>query len=109
MIVTSPCPHRYIDKGRTFCRIAILERKYCTNEVDPRACAQCAVPDLMREHPCANMALGVEIDEYGGQKSVERWYASCTVTVARIEQMDKCTTEKCPYWKERPDAPVSEE
>jgi len=107
--VATPCPHRYIDKGRTFCRIAILERKYCTSEVDSRACGQCAVPDLMREHPCANMDLGVEIDEYGGNKSTERWYASCRVLVERIEQIDKCTGADCPYWKDAADEPVSDE
>ena len=104
-----PCPHRYIEKGRTFCRIAILERKYCTKEVEPRACAQCRVPEIMREHPCVHMDLGVEIDEYGGQKSVETWYASCKVTVERIGRIEKCTNEECPYFKERTEAAVTEQ
>ena len=107
--MATPCPHRYIQKGRTFCRIAILERKYCTNEVDPRACEQCAVPGLLEQHPCANMDLGVEIDEYGGLKSVERWYASCRVTVERIERIEKCTPEECAYWKELAEVGVSDE
>ncbi|MGD8239297.1 MAG: hypothetical protein PVH68_12135 [Armatimonadota bacterium] len=104
--MATACPHRYIERGRTFCRIAILERKYCTNEVEPPACEQCAVPGLLDEHPCANIDLGVEIDEYGGHKSVERWYASCRVTVERIERIDKCTAEECPHWKDLANAGV---
>jgi hypothetical protein len=55
------------------------------------------------------MDLGVEIDQYGGQKSVERWYASCRVTVERIEQIEKCTEAECPYWRALDDAAVRHE
>ena len=106
--MATACLHRYIDKGRTFCRIAIMERKYCTNEVEPRVCEQCRVPELLQQHACANMDLGVEIDEYGGTKAVERWYASCRVTVERIEHIEACAKDECPYFKEVADGTVSE-
>ena len=99
------CPHRYIERGRTFCRLAILERRYCTSEVTPQACAQCQVPQVMRDHPCVHMDLGVEIDEYGGVKSIATFFASCTVTVERLLSVRECLADACPYFKSRDEAP----
>jgi hypothetical protein len=96
------CPHRYIEKGRTYCRVAILERRYCTNEVTPQACAQCHIPQVMEDHPCVHMDLGVEIDEYGGAKSIETFYASCKVTVERLMSVENCVEGGCPYFERRP-------
>ncbi len=106
------CEHRYIEKGRTFCRIAILERRYCTNEVTPQACAQCQIPQVMAEHPCAHMDLGVEIDEYGGAKSIETFCAACKVTIERLMSVENCGEGGCPYFERRPgtarDVPVEQ-
>ncbi|MFQ6097510.1 MAG: hypothetical protein ACE5O2_07245 [Armatimonadota bacterium] len=97
----TPCSFRYIEKGRTFCRIAIVERKYCTDQVEPHVCQQCRVPRILADHPCQHMDLGVEIDEYEGRKSVESFFASCAVFVERIMDLDGCAEGKCPHFKRR--------
>ena len=96
----SVCPFRTIDRGRTFCRIAITERKHTTSEVTPSTCASCRVPSILAEHPCRHMDLGVEIDEYMGSTTADTHYASCTVTVERILDLSGCNSRDCPHWAE---------
>ena len=94
------CPFRTIHRGRTFCGIAITERKHTTSEVTPSTCASCRVPGVLAEHPCRYMDLGVEIDEYMGSTTADTFYASCKVTVERILDLNGCNSEDCPYWAE---------
>ena len=65
-----PCPFRYIYKGRTFCAIAIRDRRYTTTEVMPGACDECRARTLLRQIGCAHLSLGVEVDIYGGTLTV---------------------------------------
>jgi hypothetical protein len=105
----TPCPFRHINKGRTFCRIAIIERKYCTDQVEPHVCQQCKIPQILAEHPCQHMDLGVEIDEYEGRKSAESFFTSCGVLVERLIQLDNCAEGKCPYFKLRAAEPPAQQ
>ena len=82
---SAPCPFRYIYKGRTFCAIAIRERRYTTAEVVPGA-------------SCGHLDLGVEVDIYGGAQTVEITYASCAKLVERISDTSACGEGKCPHW-----------
>ncbi len=92
------CPFRIIDRGRTFCKIAITERKHTTNEVKPSTCASCHVPFILENYPCAHMDLGVEIDEYMGSATAGTYYASCRVKVERIMDLSHCNARECPHW-----------
>lgn len=92
------CPFRTIDRGRTFCKIAITERKHTTSEVKPSTCASCHVPSILENYPCAHMDLGVEIDEYMGTATAETYYASCRVKVERIMDLSHCNARECALW-----------
>ncbi|NLO74682.1 MAG: hypothetical protein GX100_11330 [candidate division WS1 bacterium] len=92
------CPFRYIVRGRTFCALAIRESRFTVDEVIPSTCAECSVAEILREHPCGRMALGVEIGVYGGRQTVEMYYASCELTVERILDISDCTEASCPFW-----------
>ena len=71
------CPYRYIYKGRTFCAIAIRERRFTTTEVTPSACDDCRAHEALTEIACGHLDLGVEVDLYGGSLAVNIFYASC--------------------------------
>ena len=94
-----PCPFRYLDRGRTFCAIAIVERSYTTADVSPRACGTCSIPGLLRDHPCAYLNLGVEIDEYGGRFTADVYHAACEAFVQRLETFQECGEGRCPRWE----------
>ena len=93
------CPYRYIWLGRTFCAIAIRERRYTTAQVVPDACTSCKACDVLHQHPCGNLNIGIEVDEYRGTLNVEVFYASCEATVERLFEFDGCGEGKCQYWK----------
>ena len=95
----SLCPYRYIVRGRTFCALAIRESRYTVDEVIPPTCAECSIAEVLAEHPCGRMALGVEIGVYGGRQTVEMYYASCELTVERLLDMTGCTEKSCSYWE----------
>ena len=91
------CPFRYIWKGRTFCAIAIRQRRYTTTEVMPGACAGCRARGLLEGIGCAHLNLGVEVDQYGGGLSVDNFYASCEKLMERLIDFSDCG-EACPLW-----------
>jgi hypothetical protein len=93
-----PCPFRYIHKGRTFCAVAIRERRYTTAEVVPAACRSCRAVQLLREAACGRMDLGVEVDQYGGSLDVNIHYASCEALVERLTDFSGCREGRCPLW-----------
>ena len=93
------CPFRYIQRGRTFCALAIRESRYTVDEVIPATCSACAITEILAEHPCGRMALGVEIGVYSGRQTGELFYASCELTVVRLLELGGCTAEDCPYWE----------
>ncbi len=95
---TSPCPFRYIFKGRTFCAVAVRDRRYTTAEVVPGACADCRAREAFDTVRCAHLDLGVEIDQYGGSYDVNIFYASCEQHVERLTDLDRCGEQKCPLW-----------
>jgi hypothetical protein len=95
---SSFCPYRYILLGRTFCSVAIRERRYTTAQVVPGACEGCKARATLVEHPCGHMNIGVEVDEYRGTLDVEVFYASCEATVERITEFGNCAEGKCQYW-----------
>ena len=93
------CPFRYLDRGRTFCAIAIVERQYTTAEVTPRGCGTCTITTVLREHGCAFLNLGVEIDEYGGRFTADVYHAACEARVERLEDLSGCGEGRCPRWQ----------
>lgn len=98
MEAPAPCPFRYVWKGRTFCAIAIRERRYTTTEVVPSACAQCQARKILEEVGCAHLNLGVEVDEYGGSHDINIFYVSCEKLVERITVFERCGEGRCPFW-----------
>jgi hypothetical protein len=104
MEATSPCPFRYIHKGRTFCAIAIRDRRYTTSEVEPAACKSCKARRAVAGVACGHLELGVEVDQYGGTLSVDIFYASCAKLMERIMELGNCGEGKCEHW-----VPVSDE
>ena len=93
------CPFRYIYKGRTFCAIAIRERRYTTSEVVPSACEDCRARELLAQVGCVHMNLGVEVDQYGGSHTVNIFYASCERRMERITQFERCGEGRCALWE----------
>jgi hypothetical protein len=98
MDAVSPCPYRFIYKGRTFCAIAIRERRYTTSEVEPSACRACKAQRVAQGVNCDNLELGVEVDQYGGSLSVDIFYASCSKSVERLTDTSQCGETKCSLW-----------
>ena len=95
----TPCPYRYIVRGRTFCALAIRESRYTVDEVIPPTCRECTIADVLTEHACGRMALGLEIGVFGGRQMVEMYYAACELTVERLLDMEGCSAAACPYWE----------
>ncbi|MGQ9730632.1 MAG: hypothetical protein ACUVX8_05090 [Candidatus Zipacnadales bacterium] len=94
-----PCPYRYVRRGRTFCHLAIDERKYTTTEVVPLACSTCRIPAILSQHPCRHLSFGVEIDEYGGRLTAEVCYIACEAKVMRLFDFNQCGQGICPHWE----------
>jgi hypothetical protein len=92
------CSYRYIHLGRTFCSVAIRERRYTTAQVVPDACRSCQARKVISKHACGHMDVGIEVDEYHGTLNVEMFYASCGVTVERLFEFDGCGEGKCQHW-----------
>ena len=95
------CPFRYIDKGRTFCAIAILDSRYNTTEVSPSVCADCRVPALVGQLPCANLDLGVSIMTVYGGARVEEVFTACRARCEQLKNLDDCSKE-CPDYQLAP-------
>ena len=95
----SPCPYRYIHKGRTFCAIAIRERRFTTTEVTPSACEDCRAQEILQSVACGHLNLGVEVDHYGGSLEVNIFYASCEALLERLMAFEGCGSERCPLWR----------
>ncbi len=95
---SAPCPYRYIHKGRTFCAIAIRDRRYTTSEVLPTVCRTCKARQVLQTVQCGNLELGVEVDQYGGSLDVEIFYVSCRRLVERLLDFSQCNKERCSYW-----------
>ena len=98
MDAVTPCPYRYIFKGRTFCAVAIRDRRYTTSEVVPSACVTCKARKASDTVACGHLELGVEVDQYGGSLSVDIFYASCAKSVERMLDLSHCGEGKCPHW-----------
>ena len=95
----TPCHYRYIRQGRTFCHLAIDERKYTTTEVAPSACLSCRVPGILEAHACRHMSFGVEVDEYGGRLTAETCHTSCEKLVVRLFTFGECGEGVCEHWE----------
>jgi hypothetical protein len=97
--VDTPCPYRYVQRGRTFCYLAIDERRYTTIEVVPLACATCRVPGILAEHSCRHLSFGVEVDEYGGRLTAEMCHIACEALVVRLFDFHRCGEGVCGQWE----------
>ncbi len=95
----TPCPFRYVHRGRTFCHLAIDERKYTTTEVVPTACSSCRVPKILSEHACRHLSFGVEVDEYGGRLTAETCHVACEAKVVRLFDFSNCGEGRCKLWE----------
>lgn len=98
-----PCPFRYIYKGRTFCAVAVRERRFTTARVSPTTCADCSVPQLVLDHPCAHLDVGVEIDEYGPRAEVVFVFTACRVLVEELQDLSQCHPGACRMWEQATD------
>jgi hypothetical protein len=98
--VDTPCPFRYVHRGRTFCHLAIDERKHATIEVVPSACGTCRVPGILARHACRHLSFGVEVDEWGGRLSAETHHVACEAKVIRLFDFGECGQGVCEYWEE---------
>ena len=94
-----PCPFRYIHRGRTFCWLAIDERRYTTTEVVPYACSTCRIPGVLAERACRHMSFGVEVDQYGGRLTAETSHVSCEARVTRLFDLSGCGESLCELWE----------
>ncbi len=92
------CPFRYVYKGRTFCAVAIRERRFTTARVSPQTCAECPVPAIVAEHGCEYLDIGVEIDEYGPRAEVVFVFTACKARVEELTDLSGCTPEACQLW-----------
>ncbi|MBM3498672.1 MAG: hypothetical protein FJX74_08355 [Armatimonadetes bacterium] len=97
--MNTPCPYRYVHRGRTFCHLAIDERRYTTTEVVPLACATCRVPGILAGHACRHMSFGVEVDEYGGRLTAEMCHVACEALVVRLFDFQQCGEGVCERWE----------
>jgi len=97
--VDIPCPYRHVHRGRTFCYLAIDERRYTTTEVVPLACATCRVPGILAEHACRHLSFGVEVDEYGGRLTAEVCHIACEALVVRLFDFHRCGEGVCEHWE----------
>jgi hypothetical protein len=88
-----------VHRGRTFCHLAIDERKYTTIEVVPLACATCRVPPILAQSPCRHMSFGVEVDEYGGRLTAETCHVACEALVVRLLDLRRCGEGVCEQWE----------
>jgi hypothetical protein len=94
----SPCPFRYVYKGRAFCAVAVRERRFTTTRVSTVTCAECAVPRLVAEYPCAHLDVGVEIDDYGPRAEVVFVFTACQALVEELADLSRCSPERCTFW-----------
>jgi hypothetical protein len=97
--VDTPCPYRYVQRGRTFCHLAIDERRYTTIEVAPLACATCRVPGILAQHACRHLSFGVEVDQYGGRLTAETCHTACEAYVVRLYDFSRCGEGVCEHWE----------
>ncbi len=95
------CPYRYIDKGRTFCSLAILESKYNLSEVTPDICATCKIPALVQRVPCRHLDLGVSILGFYAGAKLEQYFAACRLSGERLPSLDSCSRD-CPGFEPAP-------
>ncbi len=95
----NPCAFRYVHRGRTFCHLAIDERKYTTAEVVPTACSTCRVPGILAQHACRHLSFGVEVDEWGGRLTAETHHVACEAKVVRLFTFDECGEGVCELWE----------
>jgi len=98
--VDTLCPFRYVHRGRTFCHLALDERKYTTVEVVPSACSTCRVPGILASHACRHMSFGVEVDGWAGRLTAETYHVSCEAQVVRLFDFSQCGKGVCEHWEE---------
>ncbi len=88
-----------MQRGRTFCHLALDERRYTTTEVVPTACSSCRVPGILEKHACRHMSFGVEVDEYGGRLTAETCHVACEQLVVRLFTFEGCGEGNCDVWE----------
>jgi len=77
----------------------VRERRFTTNRVSPVTCDECAVPGLVAAHACANLDVGVEIDEYGPRAEVVFVFTACRATVQELTDLSDCSPDRCALWQ----------
>lgn len=100
----APCPFRFVYRGRTFCAVAIRERRFTTIHVERTTCAECPVPGMVAAHPCAHLDVGVEIDDYGPHAEVVFTHTACRATVEELSGLESCAADRCPLWRRAEEA-----
>jgi hypothetical protein len=88
-----------VQRGRTFCWLAIDERRYTTSQVVPLACATCRVPGILEAQACRHMSFGIEVDEYGGRLTAETCHVACEARVVRLFDFHRCGEGVCELWE----------
>lgn len=100
----NPCPFRFVHRGRTFCAVAIRERRFTTAHVERTTCAECPVPEMVAAHPCAHLDVGVEIDDYGPHAEVVFTHTACRATVEELSHLEGCREDSCQLWQRADEA-----
>jgi hypothetical protein len=84
-----PCPFRYVENGRTYCRISAHP---AFAEVDPIICSNCEAYEVLKSIGCKYLSLGVDIKNYRGEGKVSLTFA-CGKRSWRIYDLKEC--EEC--------------
>lgn len=100
----TPCPFRFVYRGRTFCAVAIRERRFTTIHVERTTCSECPVPGMVAAHPCAHLDIGVEIDDYGPRAEVVFTHTACRATVEELTNVEGCAEGSCSLWQRAEEA-----
>jgi len=78
------CEHRSVDKGRTFCGLAVHGDSRSTDEVYAETCLACPVARTRQRHPCAHLDMGLLLGAHRERSSVDRCYYACKAKGIRL-------------------------
>lgn len=91
---TPPCPFRRVSFGCAHCTISTDSH---VSEVDPLACHNCDVPNILAKPRCRFLSLGTELKPYRGEGKLVTAMA-CRALNIKLYSLKTC--EECPLYSE---------